>query len=222
MIRHATTILIVDDSSTYCEQLKQWCATFGSLHVNHVSNCYSDALATIEEVEPDLLIVEIGIRHGNGMEFVRKVGLRHPHLRILVCTHQDELLYAERALRVGAHGYLMKSDNEAQFTKALKKVLQGELYVSPLIEEKILRAIAGQADYDEQDPQKVLSNRELEIFVKIGEGLSSREIAEELSLSVKTVETHRAHIKRKLNIVAARELMSRAGKWASQSPLVHA
>jgi len=178
---------------------------------------YEDAWKGIARDMPDLLILETGLRNGNGMEFIRKVRLQYPDVRILVFTDQDEHLYAERALRVGAHGYLMKSTVSEEFRRALQTIMQGEFYVSSAVEEKILRGIAGQVAADEKDPEHVLSNRELEIFVKIGEGRSSRAIAEQLALSIKTVETHRAHIKRKLNVRSARDLVQQAKEWVSRA-----
>jgi len=175
---------------------------------------YEQALQTIAAAPPSMLVVESGIRNGNGMEFIRKMRLQHPEVRILVYTDQDESLYAERALRIGAHGYLMKSATFEAFQEAFDTVLRGDLYVSRAIEDKILRNIARQDESGVFDPERLLSNRELEIFVKIGSGLSSRDIADQLALSVKTVETHRAHIKRKLNIRSARDLTRQAADWA--------
>jgi DNA-binding NarL/FixJ family response regulator len=177
---------------------------------------YDQALQMIATAEPFMLVMEIGIRNGNGMEFIRKMRLQHAHLHILVYTDQDETLYAERALRIGAHGYLMKDASFEDFQFAFETVLRGDLYVSKVIEDKIMRAIARQSERDEFNPERLLSNRELEIFVKIGSGLSSRDIADQLALSIKTVETHRAHIKRKLNIRSARELARQAEEWAER------
>jgi len=175
---------------------------------------YEQALQVMATSVPFMLVMEIGIRNGNGMEFIRKMRLQHANLRILVYTDQDEALYAERALRIGAHGYLMKGAGFEDFQIAFETVRRGDLYVSKVIEDKIMRNIARQSESGEFNPERLLSNRELEIFVKIGSGLSSRDIADQLALSIKTVETHRAHIKRKLNIRSARELTRQAEDWA--------
>lgn len=200
MARRNISILLIDDSATYEPLIRRVLESVGSVRVIGTAHHYENACRLIDRHFPDLIIVDIGIRNGNGMEFIRRVRLKHPDIRVLVYTEQDEHLYAERALRIGAHGYLMKTTACTGLPDAVRTLIQGNLLVSHAIEEKILRGIAHQPEMDERDPEKLLSNRELEIFVKIGEGLSSREIADQLALSVKTVETHRAHIKRKLNL----------------------
>ncbi len=218
MARLSINIHVIDHHPESRQSIRRLLAEAG-LHaqVTQEFGHYDEALRGVKNETPDLMIVEIGIRNGNGMEFIRKMRLHYPNVRILAFTHQDEALYAERALRVGAHGYLMKNASAQTFQQAVRAVLCGELFVSPAIEEKILRGIAGTEETDERDPEKVLSNRELEIFVKIGEGTSSREIAEQLALSIKTVETHRAHIKRKLNIRSARDLLQQAREWVEHT-----
>ncbi len=163
--------------------------------------------------EPEVLILEINACSVGALEFIRRIRLQHPNMRVLIHTDQDETVYAERALRAGAHGYLMKTAGADAFQTALHEVMNGNFHVSPVIERQILRAVAGQGRNADVDPELILSNRELEIFAKIGEGLTSRAIASQLSLSVKTVETHRAHIKRKLNIRSARDLLQHARDW---------
>lgn len=180
---------------------------------------YEAALKGLAHYSPDLLIVDIGLQTGNGMEFIRKMRMTHESLHILVHTRRDEVLYAERALRVGAHAYLMKGCTSDLFKKVVEGIMADHLYVSPAIEDRIIRAVAGQDGDDLKNPDKALSNRELEIFIKIGEGHSSRAIAEQLSLSIKTIETHRAHIKRKLGTQTARDLLQRATEWVQR---VHA
>ena len=221
MATKTISIDLVDDRPAQRKAVKQMLAHIVPSAVIAEYGSYGDALRGVDHYVPELLIVEIAIREGNGMEFVRKLRLQHPAARVLVYTDQDEQLYAERALRIGAHGYLMKPADSGVFAEAVHTVLRGDLFVSPAIEELILRHIAGQAEDRSDDPEQVLSNRELEIFVKIGMGLHSREIAEELTLSVKTVETHRAHIKRKLQIHAAQELQQRAAEWVAQTQSVH-
>lgn len=217
MARRAITVHIIDNHRESRDAVKEMIAAAGNATVTAEFASYEEAWAGLAHEYPDLLIVEIGVRNGNGMEFIRKMRLQHPDIRILVYTHQDEMLYAERALRIGAHGYLMKTSASEAFREAFRTVMHGDYYVSLSIEEKIMRGIAGQEVIDEIDPEQLLSNRELEIFVKIGEGLSSREIAEQLGLSIKTVETHRAHIKRKLNIRTARDLVQQAEEWVNRA-----
>lgn len=217
MAKHAINIHIIDDQQEFRNTIKRLIAESGLATITSEFSSYEEATQGLTRESPEIQIVEIGIRNGNGMEFIRKMRLQHPDVRILVYTDQDENLYAERALRVGAHGYLMKSSKPEEFLEALQTIREGAFYVSATIEEKILRGIAGQEEGTEKDPEHILSNRELEIYVKIGEGSSSREIAAQLALSIKTVETHRAHIKRKLNIRSARELVQQAKEWVEHA-----
>lgn len=214
MSRKTISVAIVDDSDHWCQQAEAMLNE--SPYTCSITTCdaYQSALNGIAQASPDLLIVELAIRQGNGMEFIRKMRLTQPELLMLAFSHQDEQLYAERALRVGAHGYVMKGSPPELFQSALERILNGELFVSPRIEAKILRSIAGSGlTSDEPDPERLLSNRELEVFVKIGQGASSRDIAQQLALSIKTVETHRAHIKRKLNTPTATALVHCAAEW---------
>ncbi len=217
MSRETISVAIVDDSDHWRQQIHAMLNE--SPHACHVIEYdgYGSALKGIQQSPPALLIVEPGIRQGNGMEFIRKMRLTQPELLMIAFSRQDEHLYAERALRVGAHAYVMKGSPPELFLQAMDRVLDGELFVSPPIEDKILRSIAGTDIDDEPDPEKLLSNRELEVFVKIGQGASSREIAERLALSIKTVETHRAHIKRKLNTPTAAALVRCATEWVEHT-----
>ncbi len=214
MSRKTISVAIVDDSDNWCQQAEAMLNESPYTCSITTYDAYQSALNGIAQASPDLLIVELGIRQGNGMEFIRKMRLTQPELLMLAFSHQDEQLYAERALRVGAHGYVMKGSPPELFQSALERILNGELFVSPPIEAKILRSVAGSGLIsDEPDPEKLLSNRELEVFVKIGQGASSREIAQQLALSIKTIETHRAHIKRKLNTPTASSLVHCATEW---------
>ncbi len=175
------------------------------------------ALPLILTNRPDLVMVDIGHQNGNGLELVRQLVAQVGDIPLLVFTNEDELLYAERALRAGAQGYVTKSGDSAQILKAIQCVTAGEYFVSAQVEDKILRHIAGQEESDSPDPSDILSNRELEVFMKIAQGLTSREIARLLGLSLKTVETHRAHIRRKLDLKNSRDLIDRAVKWVQRT-----
>ncbi len=217
MDKQPISVDLVDDDPQTFTLLQQVLDQCDANWVPSVHHAYQDALKALVDYQPDFIIVEIGMRQGNGMEFVRKLRLLDTPMHILVYTHQDEQLYAERALRIGAHGYLMKPASTDELQAVIERIRQGELYVSPAIEAKLLRSIANQDHADTRDPERLLSNRELEIFVKIGEGLSSQQIANELGLSIKTIETHRAHIKRKLATRNAKELQAHAREWIQQA-----
>ncbi len=212
MARRAIHLYIVDNEQ-YCNGIKQMIADMRvQAHISECSTC-KEAERAFATREPDVLILDTNACSGGAMEFIRRIRLHHPNMRMLIFTDQDETVYAERALRAGAHGYLMKPADPKPFQAALHEVMEGNYHVSPAIEEQILRAIAGRGRSADLDPKQVLSNRELEIFAKIGKGLTSRDIASQLSLSVKTVATHRAHIKRKLNVCSARDLLQHARDW---------
>jgi len=217
-----TRILVIDDRADGRAQINELLR--GMPLCKMLGECASTDAAwrKIESHKPDLILIELGLTHGNAMEFIRKLRIIYPEIRLLVYTHQDENLYAERALRAGAHGYLNKPVKAEKLRDVISTLMRGDLYVSSAIESKILHHLAGLEEVeDRNDPEQVLSNRELEIFVKIGEGFSSREIASLLGLSIKTVETHRAHIKRKMNIENARELVQQADHWTHRMQQSH-
>ena len=217
MATRTLSIDIVDNDTLYTDQIKSWIDQYARNAVVTEYDSYETALQGLSHYTPDIVIVETGMRAGNGMEFIRKMRLGNPDVRMLVLTHQDELLYAERALRIGAHGYLMKDVGYDVFAQAMDALLRDEFFVSETIEGKILKSLAAQPDEEDIDPEKKLSNRELEIFVKIGEGMSSKEVADLLGISIKTVETHRAHIKRKLGNRSAKDLQRKAADWVART-----
>lgn len=212
-----TSIDVIDNDPASYSRLQQWLDQLMPGAVLTLHATYDEATNSLAQYMPDLLIVEIGMRKGNGMEFIRKTRLNYPDVRLLIYTTQDENLYAERALRIGAHGFLVKSSDRADFEKALHAIMHGNFFVSANIEDRILRGLVAHDEDEIADPERVLSNRELEIFVKIGEGMSSKDIAAHLGISVKTVETHRAHIKRKLNTHSAGELKRKAAEWTART-----
>lgn len=172
-----------------------------------------EAIQKYEEYDPDLLVVDVSLPGMSGLELVKHLVARDPAVKILVVSRHDEALYAERVIRAGAKGYVMKLEAGEVLLKAAKKILNGGIYVSSEVSEKLLMGMArGQKDLNES-PMDLLSDRELEVFELTGKGNSTREIAEKLHLSVKTVESYRARIKTKLNLENATELMVHAVKW---------
>jgi DNA-binding NarL/FixJ family response regulator len=167
------------------------------------------ALAEIKALQPQLVLVEISMDGENGIEFIKRAHTEFPALNILVFSHQDETLYAERALRAGAKGYVMKQAPIDEVMAAIRKVGQGGHYLSRDMQERMLENFASGP---QGRPRRIndLSDRELEVFEMIGEGLSTKEIAEQLQISIKTVETYRAHIKKKLGLRNGTQLMQRA------------
>lgn len=165
------------------------------------------ALKAMQTIAPDLAIVDITLKDTYGIELIKQLKERYPKLPILVLSMHDESLYGERALRAGAMGYLTKQQATKKVVTAIRKILSGEIFVSEKMAATILRKVAGGASTEGGTPEDVLSNRELEVFQLLGEGLGVRQIAENLFISVKTVEAHREHIKQKMNFKSSSELL---------------
>jgi len=171
------------------------------------------ALGAISKLKPDLVLVDISLPGKSGLELIKDIKARHPQLPILVLSMHDEKVYAERALRAGAAGYVMKAEATEKVVEAIHKVLGGEVYVSDAVAATMVRKFVGLRSDAAVSPIEQLSDRELEVFQLIGHGLPSREIAKKLHLSVKTIETYRDHIKRKLGLKDATELLQYAIQW---------
>ena len=172
-----------------------------------------EALGALEELDPDLAIVDISLPGMSGLELIKHMQALRPEIRTLVVSRHDEALYAERAIRAGARGYVMKLEAGEMIVKAVRRVLGGGIYVSEEINERLLLGLAAGRPKMAESPLELLSDRELEVFELTGRGRGTREIAERLYLSVKTVESYRARIKDKLNLKTAAELMQHAVQW---------
>lgn len=206
-------IIIVDDHPMMQKGLAMTLEAEHGFEVVKQFSRAEEALQEFEELSPDLAIVDISLPGMSGLELVKHLVSRDPDFKILVISRHDESLYAERVIRAGAKGYLMKLEAGDKLIKAVKKVLKGGIYVSDEVSEKLLMGMArGQKEID-QSPIEQLSDRELEVFEFTGKGNTTRDIAEKLHLSVKTVESYRARIKTKLNLDNATELMMHAVKW---------
>lgn len=217
MIRHARRIYLIDDTVDSRELINRWMLQDPRIIIMGAARTLDRAIQDLENALPDLLILNIGSQPGVTMDFIRRLRSQWPSLNLLVFSDEEETIYAERVLRLGANGYLMKSCEAQEFHTALNTILRGDLYVSPIMENRILQTLAGQGELDKREPSQLLSNRELEVFVKIGQGTTSREIARQLGLSIKTIETHRAHIKRKMHIESSRDLSDQARDWLARS-----
>ncbi len=166
-----------------------------------------EAIKAVQASVPDLAIVDITLKDTYGIELIKQLRDLHPKLPILVLSMHDESLYAERALRAGAKGYLNKQEATKKVITAIRSILAGELFFSDKISAKIMRKVAGGAITEGGSPVDVLSNREMEVFQLLGEGLGVRQIAENLFVSTKTIEAHREHIKHKMNFKSSAELL---------------
>src|SRR3984957_16039581 len=171
------------------------------------------AMQCIAQKRPDIMILDISLKGPDGLELLKSIRASDPDLPVLVLSMHDEAIYAERALRARANGYIMKQEATEKVLVALRRILNGEVYLSDHISSKMLQQYISGAPSMIQSRIASLSDRELEVFRLIGEGRATREIAEELHLSVKTVETYQAHIKDKLALRSGRELIQHAIQW---------
>ncbi|HSI14360.1 MAG TPA: response regulator transcription factor [Chthoniobacter sp.] len=173
-----------------------------------------EALSKISQSTPDLVITDITLPHRSGVELIKDLTAMHPDVPVFVYSMHDENFYAERALRAGARGYLMKEAGSEMMLEAIRRVLDGEICVSPRIAAKILNLFSGAKSSGAGSPVEKLTDREFDVFRLIGQGKSTKEIAGQLHLSHKTVAVHRGHIKEKLQISSAAELVHQAIRWA--------
>ncbi|QOT80550.1 response regulator [Cupriavidus basilensis] len=207
----ATQILIVDDHPIIRDGLTHLLNLHEDLHVCYAAGSAEDALAAMA-CEPDMAIVDLSLHSNSGLDLVKTLRQHYPKLAILILSMHDETLFAERALRAGANGYLMKLEATEHVMNAVREVLAGNIYLSAAMHERLARTLTA--------PQKIpagsiasLSEREFEVLHLIGLGFSTREIAEKLSRSVKTIEAHQANIREKLDIPSGKELMRFAIQW---------
>lgn len=180
----------------------------------------NEALRLAERERPDLAIIDLSLRSGDGIELIKDLRLRCPHARTLVLSMHDESVYAERALRAGARGYVMKQEKLELLLLAISRVLDGQIYVSEEVAAQAVKRLAGVNDGDGPTGPgayvEALTDRELQVFRLIGRGLGTRLIAELLHLSRKTIESHRENIKSKLGLSNGSELVQRAIQWARE------
>ena len=206
-------VFMVEDHPITREVLAQLINYQDDLHVCGVAGTAAKALWGIESQRPDLVMVDVSLPDGHGIELVKDIKARYPQLRVLVLSMHDEALYAERAIRAGAAGYIMKQEPTDTVLAAARQVLTGKPYLSPKLQERVLQRFASGLATPVTSEVERLTDRELEIFELIGRGRGTREIAEQLRLSVSTVETHRAHLKEKLELESATELVRHAVQW---------
>jgi DNA-binding NarL/FixJ family response regulator len=208
-------IFLVDDHPIVITGFTLMLNGQADLEVCGTANSAEEALEKIPKAKPDLVITDVTLPGRNGLDLLRDLQAVMPDCRVLVVTMHDELLYAERALRAGARGYLMKEAGSEKMLAAIHQVLAGQVSVSERMQAKILSGMIGHHPKANASPIEKLSDREFEIFRLLGEGKTTKEIADQLHLSHKTVAVHRGHIKEKLGITNANELVHQAVRWVS-------
>jgi DNA-binding NarL/FixJ family response regulator len=210
-------ILLVDDHPLLRKGLARLIDSKREFVVCGEAGAADEALDLIRKLKPDLVIADIGLPGINGIDLTKAIRREFPELPVLILSMHEEPLYALRGLRAGAAGYIIKQDALENIATALKSVLGGQRYISPVIASQLITKPGGAPEmHNSDDPVAVLSDRELEIFELIGKGHEVRGIADALKLSPKTVETHRTHIKEKLNVKNARQVRRFAVQWITE------
>jgi DNA-binding NarL/FixJ family response regulator len=209
-------VLIVDDHPLVRHGLAALVAGDPRLEVCGQAADPIEAMRLVESSQPDVILIDLSLGSSSGLELIKQVKASAPHVRMLVSSMHDERLYAERALRAGAMGYVHKQSPLISVIDAIHQVLQGAVYISQQMADRMLHRVVHGDGQRENSPLERLTDRELEVFSLIGEGLTTRQVAERLHLSPKTIETHRDHIKAKLKIATNNELVRHAVEWAIQ------
>jgi DNA-binding NarL/FixJ family response regulator len=211
-------ILLVDDHPTAREGLAWRIGQEADLEVCGAAADLGEALRLLAETQPDLAVVDISLKNGNGIELIKRIKDRHDRVRTLVWSMHSESLYAERALRAGAMGYINKDQATEKIVEAIRCVLDGKVWLSEALTARLLQRTVGAGGEDlTRSPLAALTDRELEVFRLIGQGVKTAEIAERLHLSVKTVETYRDRIRQKLDLDDGTKLAHYAAQWTLEN-----
>lgn len=205
-------IVIVDDHPSVRRGIADLIAREADLEVCGEAGDTTEALRVVKAVSPHLVLIDLSLQGGHGIELIEQIKALGGEARMLVVSMHDEALFAERVLRAGAMGYINKQEPAEKLLEAMRQVLGGQIYLSHAMAARLLHSVVGGQPL-EQDPIQGLSNRELEVFEMIGEGMATKEIARRLDLSSKTIESHREKIKAKLNVSNSAELSRRAVQW---------
>src|SRR5947207_11731114 len=210
-------IVVVEDHPVVCAGLMQLIGNQADLTCAGTAEDTAAAKRLVEQCEPDLMLLDLRLKSGDSLELIKSLRVEHPEVRVLVLSQYDELIFAERALRAGASGYVMKENATDEVLRAVRKVLAGELYFS----ERVAAAIVQRTLREKPNGSRVgverLSDREMQVFQLLGAAFSPREIAEQFHLSRKTIETHCEKIKHKLSLHTAAELRRFARRWAAEN-----
>ena len=209
-----TRILIVDDHPLVRAGFAQLIGDCPDLEVCGEAGNMAEALNQIDATSPDLAIIDLSLAGGSGLDLIEHIKSRDKKILMLVASMHDETLYAERVLAAGARGYINKQEAQDRIIPAIRQVLGGKVYLSQQMTERLLRGMVD-ASGEKRDIDS-LSNRELQVFELIGQGVTTSQMAGQLNLSTKTIETHQAHIKKKLGLGSAHELTQRAIRWVME------
>ena len=210
-------IVIIEDHPVLCSGLRQLVDNQPDLACVGVADNISDAKRLVAECKPNLTVLDLRLKGGDALDFIKTLRVEHPEVKVLVLSQYDELIFAERALRAGASGYIMKENATDEVLRALRKVLTGDLYFSERVAAAVVQRMLREKPIASRDGVERLSDREMQVFQLLGASYSAREIAEQFHLSRKTVETHCEKIKHKLSLHNAAELKQFARRWAAEN-----
>ena len=212
-----SNVMLVDDHPVFRMGLKKLLNDQPDLNVQSETETVQEALELLKLESVDLLIVDLSLTEASGLDLIKKVRAAHPNLPVLVVSMHDETLFAERSLKAGALGFVMKTEAPKKILEAIRKAVKNEIVLSQKQSQFMLfRAIKGETTPENASQLTVLSDRELEVFEKLGQGKMTKDIAKILHISIKTVETHQSHIKSKLNLANYNELLRAAVAWTNE------
>jgi DNA-binding NarL/FixJ family response regulator len=212
-----TRVLVVDDHPLVRRGLRELISGEGDMEVCGEAADAVDALAMAKKIRSDVAIVDISLPRGYGLDLVKQLRSNHDEIKVLVVSMHDESLFAERALRAGALGYINKQQATENVVDAIRRILSGRVYLSPHMTDQILDRTLKPGDHPKEKGLEGLSTRELAVFEMIGHGMTTREVAHKLHISTKTVETYREHIKDKLKLKNSNELVCHATQWVLEN-----
>ena len=214
----ACNVNIIDHHPIFSRGLSQLIETQRDYKVIGMAKNRNEALTLLDNTTPDLAIVDLNLGQEDGLELIKDIIVIHPQTKILVLSMHDERFYAERAIKAGAKGYIMKEEAESQVINAIKTVNNGEIYLSENEKNRIKELAQGTSSESSQfDSISTLSDRQLQIFTLVGKGLGTVEIAKKLNLSIKTIDTHKENIKAKLHCASSAELRQMAIEWTNKA-----
>lgn len=212
------SVIIIDDHPLFSRGLAQLIETQNDFKVVGMAKNRNEALELLQKTSPNLTILDLNLGQEDGLELIKDILSFNPQIKILVLSMHNERFYAERALKAGAKGYIMKQEAESQVINAIKTVTQGEIYLSENEKKRIKELLQGDSENsDNFTTISTLSDRQLQIFSLIGKGLGTVEIAKRLNLSIKTIDTHKENIKAKLHCSSSAELRQMAINWTSKA-----
>src|SRR5215475_4754285 len=209
-------VVVVEDHPVLCDGLKQLISSQPDLACVGIADDITSAKRLIQECKPELIVLDLRLKAGDSLDFIKTLRVESPEVKVLVLSQYDELIFAERALRAGAFGYIMKENATNEVLRAVRRVLAGELYFSERVAAAVVQRTLREKPSGSRVGVEYLSDREVQVLQLLGASYSVREIAKQFHLSHKTVETHCEKIKRKLSLHNAAELKEFAQKWVSE------